>query len=158
MEGKLIIYLIIGVVYFLYSIGKKVEENKKKNATSTPEEAKPVSPPVTNPLEEIMREIKRKQAETDAKKKASMPSPKPLTSSAPKKELLIHEKHKGVFAEGNYERFLTDEEKVERGKLQIENEGIYKIKPIGEEEEEQTGFELDARNAIIGSIIFERKF
>ncbi|MCX6199974.1 MAG: hypothetical protein NTY88_12270 [Bacteroidetes bacterium] len=157
MEGKLIIYLIIGVVYFLYSIGKKVEANKK-SATSTPDETKPVSPPVANPLEEIMREIKRKQTEADAKKKASMPSPKPLTSSIPKKELLIHEKQKGVFAEGNYERFLTDEEKVERGKLQIENEGIYKIKPIGEEEEEQTGFELDARNAIIGSIIFERKF
>ncbi len=158
MESKLIIYLIIGVVYFLYSIGKKVEENKKKNTISTPDEPKPVSPPVANPLEEIMREVKRKQAEAEAKKKASMPSPRPLTSSIPKKELLIHEKQKGVFAEGNYERFLTDEEKVERGKLKIENEGIYKIKSIEEGENEQPVFELDARNAMIGSIIFERKF
>jgi hypothetical protein len=155
VEGKLIIYLIIGVIYFLYSIGKKVEENKN---TTTSDEPKPVSPPAANPLEEIMREIKRKQAEAEAKKKASMPSPRPLTSSTPKKEILIHEKQKGVFAEGNYERYLTDEEKTERGKLQIENEGIYKIKSLGEEEEEQPAFEFDARNAIIGSIIFERKF
>lgn len=157
MEGKLIIYLIIGVVYFLYSVGKKVEENKKKS-TSTSDEPKPVSPPVSNPLEEIMREIKRKQEEAEGKKKASMPAPRPLTSSTPKKEILIHEKQKGVFAEGNYERNLTDEEKVERGKLKIENEGIYKIKPADEEEEEQAAFELDARNAMIGSIVFERKF
>lgn len=157
MEGKLIIYLIIGVVYFLYSVGKKVEENKKKS-TSTSDEPKPVSPPVSNPLEEIMREIKRKQEQAEVKKKASMPAPRPLTSITPKKEILIHEKQKGVFAEGNYERNLTDEEKVERGKLKIENEGIYKIKPADEAEEEQAAFELDARNAMIGSIVFERKF
>ena len=168
MEFKAIAYIIMGVAYFAYSINKKYQEDKERkreapapdNSTPAP---KPVSPPVANPLEDIVREIKRKQAEADAAKKAATPQPKPLTTFQQKKEpkeLLIHQKQKGVFAEGNYERGLTDEEKIERGKLKIENEGIYKIKSVEELEVEESdaAFQLNMRDAIVGSVILERKF
>ena len=104
-----------------------------------------------------------KQAESDTAKKAATQQPKPLTTFQQKKEpkeLLIHQKQKGVFAEGNYERGLTDEEKIERGKLKIENEGIYKIKSVEELEVEESdaAFQLNMRDAIVGSVILERKF
>ena len=165
MEFKAIAYIILGIVYFIYTMNKKVQENKKPTPTNddSAPAPKPVTPPAANPLDEIMREIKRQQAEAEAKKKAAAPQPKPLTTFQQKKEpkeILIHQKQKGVFMEGNYERGLTDEEKIERGKLKIENEGIYKIKSVEEMEAEESGaaFQLDARNAIIGSIIFERKY
>lgn len=165
MEPKVIVYIVVGILYFLYSVGKKAQEKKEPAAPddNTPPVSKPVSPPVSNPLEEIMREVKRKQAEADAKKKLATPQPKPLTSfqqkKQPQKEILIHEKKKGIFEAGNYERDLTDEEITERGKLKIENEGIYKIKTVEEmEAEEENAFDFDARNAIIGSLILEKKF
>ena len=163
MEFKAIIYIIAGIVYFIYSIKKKADEKKSQQPVpdnSTPQ-PKPVTPPTTSPLDEVMREIKRKQAEAEAKKKALTPQPKPLTSfqqKKPEKEILIHQKQKGLFEEGNYERDLTEEEKIERGKLKIENEGIYKIKPIEEMEEEESTYQLDIRDAVIGSVILERKF
>ncbi|HLP50793.1 MAG TPA: hypothetical protein VK154_07910 [Chitinophagales bacterium] len=170
MEFKVIIYIILGIVYFLYSVGKKVQESKKEKSSTSNEpelnpkpEYKPVSPPVANPLDEIMREIKRKQAEQDAQKAKTIVTQKQVTKTQPKaqpKEMLVHQKQKGVFAEGNYERDLTDEEKIERGKLKIENEGIYKIKSVEETEveESESAFKLDIRNAIIGQVILERKF
>ena len=165
MEPKVIIYIVVGILYFLYSVGKKAQEKKEASAPEgnpTPV-SKPVSPPSSNPLEDIMREVKRKQAEAEVKRKQANPIAKPLTSfqqSRPQKDILIHEKKKGVFEEGNYERDLTDEERTERGKLKMENEGIYKIKSVEEMdvEESDAGFQLDARNAIIGSLILERKF
>src|SRR6185436_9262303 len=97
-----------------------------------PPPAKPVSPPAANPLDEVMREIKRKQAEAEAKRKAVTPQPKPLTSFQAKreKEVSIPEKQKPIFVEGDYERNLTAEEKIERGKFKIANEAIYNIKPV----------------------------
>ena len=165
MEFKAIAYIILGIVYFIYTMNKKVQENKKPVPANDDSEPtpKPVTPPAANPLDEIMREIKRKQAETEAKKKAATPQPKPLTTFKQKKEpkeLLIHQKQKGVFMEGNYERGLTDEEKIERGKLKIENEGTYKIKSAEEMEAEESdaAFQLNMLDAIIGSVILERKF
>lgn len=165
MEFKAIAYIILGIVYFIYSMNKKAQENKKTAVpeTDTPTASKPVTPPAANPLEEIMREIKRKQAEAEAAKKAVTPAPKPLTTVQAKtepKEILIHQKQKGIFAEGNYERGLTDEERVERGKLKIANEGIYKIKSSDEMEVEESdaAFQINIREAVIGSVILERKF
>lgn len=165
MEFKAIAYIILGIVYFIYTMNKKVQENKKPtpaNADSAPA-PKPVTPPAANPLEDIMREIKRKQAETEVRKKVSLPQPQPLTTFQQKKEpkeILIHQKQKGIFMEGNYERGLTEEEKIERGKLKIENEGIYKIKSVEEMEVEESdaAFQLNIRDAVIGSVILERKF
>lgn len=165
MEFKAIIYIIAGIVYFIYSMSKKAQENKKQTPAyedSVPA-PKTVSPPTANPLDDIMREIKRKQAEAEAHKKANTPQPKPLNAPKQKtqpKEILIHEKQKGVFAEGNYERGLTEEERIERGKLKIENEGIYKIKSVEEMdvEESDAAFQLNMRDAVLGSVILERKF
>ncbi len=165
MEFKTIIYIVIGIIYFIYSVTKKAQENKQQtpvNSNPTPT-TKPVSPPAANPIDDIMREIKRRQAEAEAQKKVNTPQPKPLNAPKQKtqpKEILIHQKQKGVFAEGNYERGLTDEERIERGKLKIENEGIYKIKSVEEMdvEETETAFQLNMRDAIVGSVILERKF
>jgi hypothetical protein len=154
------------VGYVIYTLVKKSQESKPKpqqqnRPTTTPRTT--VSPPVSNPLDDLMREIKRKQAEAEAAKaKQAMASrPKPLTGNQPKKEpkeLLVREKQKGAFTEGNYERDLTAEERIERGKLKVANEGIYKIKSVEEMEEEERGYELDIRSAIIGSMILERKY
>ncbi|MFN8321146.1 MAG: hypothetical protein U0T74_00685 [Chitinophagales bacterium] len=160
MEFKVIVYIIIGVIYFIHSLSKKKEE--KKNAAPAPGEytPKPVSPP--SPLTDFKREIKKIQEEMEAKKREILEQPKPLQVSPPKpqKEMLIHQKKKGLFEEGNYERDLTDEEKIERGKLKIENEGIYKIKSAEEIEEEElnTSVDLDIKKAVIGSVILERRF
>ena len=172
MEFKVIIYIVIGVLYFLYSMGKKVEEKKKASSSSdnAPPVSKPVSPPVANPLEDIMRELKRKQAE--AQKKAATPQPKPLTTyqqKKPQKEILVRETKRTTFAEGStdyepvYQRELTAEEKIERGNIRLKNEGIYKTQTIEEAQIESDAnrdfaFELDARQAFIGSVIFERKY
>jgi hypothetical protein len=155
MEFKVILYVIGGIGYFIYTVVKKAQEDKANKKTVTPQAetqppAKPVTPPAANPLDDIMREIKRKQAELEAKKPVPKPQAKPLTT----------QKQKGVFQEGNYERDLTPEERIERGKLKIENEGIYKIKTLEEADNEEAAeaFQFDARNAIIGSIILERKY
>ena len=174
MEFKVIIYIVIGVLYFLYSMGKKVEEKKKASSSTdnAPPVSKPVSPPVANPLEDIMRELKRKQSETEAQKKVATSQPKPLTTyqqKKPQKEILVRETKKATFAEGStdyepvYERELTVEEKIERGNIRLKNEGIYKIQTIEEAQTESDTnrdftFDLDARQAFIGSVIFERKY
>ena len=160
MEFKVIVYIIIGVIYFIHSLYKKAEE--KKNAVPSPGDStpKPVSPP--SPLTDFKREIKKIQEEMEAKKREILEQPKPLKVTPPKqqKEMLVHQKKKGLFEEGNYERDLTDEEKIERGKLKIENEGIYRIKSAEEMEEEElnAAVDLDLRKAVIGSVILERRF
>lgn len=174
MEFKVIIYIIAGVLYFIYTMNKKAQENKQsqlpKDDSSAP--PKPVSPPASNPLEDIMREIKRKQAEADAQKKAAMPQPKPLTTyqqKKPQKEILVREVKKAAMLEGSsafepvYERALTEEEKIHGKDIRLKNEGIYKVQTIEELQTEsdsnnQYAYNLDARQAFIGSIIFERKY
>ena len=156
MEFKVIIYILVAIFYFVYTAIKKGQE--QKNVQGKPVN-KPVSPPAAKGFEEILRELQRKQEAAARQSTVSKPTVS-ATSYQPKKqkEVLIHQKQPGVFAEGNYERELTSEEKVERGKLTIANEGIYKIKSAEEQELETTTYQLDARQAIIGSIIFERKF
>lgn len=170
MEFKIIVYIIIGIIYFIYSITKKKQETKP-----TPQgKAKPVSPPVNNTLEDILNEIKRKQAEHEkAQQQKTQPKPQvstqPVYRSKPAKDILVHEKKKKVTEEGTnyesvFEREVTDEEKIERGNIKLANEGIYRIETVEEIEARETAdkelvaIQLDPRNAIIGSIIFERKF
>ena len=173
MEPKVIIYIIVGILYFIYSMSKKAQEKKE---SSQPEDsappAKPVSPPAGNPLEDVVREIKRKQAEMEAKKKAAILQPKPLTSyqqKKPAKEILVREVKKAAMAESTsnyepvYERELTAEEKMHKGDIRLKNEGIYKVQTIEELKTESDAhrdyiFDLDVRRAFIGSIIFERKY
>jgi hypothetical protein len=169
VEFKVIVYIIIGVLYFIHSVTKK--KNEDQPATG-PAKQKPVTPPAYNPLEEVMKEIKRKQAAEQAKKTIQQPS-KPAQQTKPQKttgkDVLVHEKRVTSFEEGMgsmesiYERELTAEEKIERGNIKLENEGAYKLDTIEEAsaKEENQGtyeYEFDARNAVISSIILERKF
>lgn len=168
MEFKVVVYIIIGIIYFLYSVGKKVEEKK---TASAPEGKKPVSPPAANPLEEIMKELKRKQAEEKRKQELYNPKPQPFAQPKPQKnaaDLIVHEKKAAKVEEGFsnvesvYEREVTAEEKIERGNIRLANEGIYKVESIEEmeakEAEQAASFDFDMRNAIVGSIVLERKF
>lgn len=167
MEFKVIIYIVIGIIYFIYTALKKKEED-----TPATGKQKPVTPPAYNPLEEVMKEIQRKQAAEQAKKTIQQkpkPTPKPQQVRTTGKDVLLHEKKVAAFQEGTgslesvYERELTDEEKIERGNLKIENEGVYKIESMEELEARESrqqsyAYNFDARNAIISSIILERKF
>jgi hypothetical protein len=174
MEFKVIVYIIIGVLYFLYTISKKAEEKRKISPVDQEEEpppvAKPVSPPVENPMEEILREIQRKRAGIEKDKKIQITKSKPVQVKQQKKsprEILIHEvKQKGQI-EGSskfepvYDRYLTDEEKIYSSKIQLEEESLYKIQGIDEEKTEDTaesGYNFDARQGFIGRVILERKY
>lgn len=169
MEPKVIIYIVIGILYFLYSMSKKAEEKK---AVGTPPKQKPVTPP--NPLGDIFQEIKRMQAAEEAKRK---PVEKPVVKAMPTaplvidkgSEVFLHERKiktdllDGTWEETVYERDITPEEKSDAGKLKLANEGIYKIETIEEAEaremqEYQLSYKFNARDALIGSIILERKF
>lgn len=170
MEFKVIVYIVIGIIYFIYSVSKKkAEENQTPVG---PAKQKPVTPPAFNPLEEVMKEIQRKQAAEQARKTIQQ-KPKPAAQTKPLKtkgrDVLVSEKKVTAFEEGIgsmesvYERELTDEEKIERGNLKIQNEGAYKIDTLEEaaaKEQNQRSYEyeFDARNAVISSIILERKF
>jgi len=188
MEFKVIVYILGAVIYFIYNARKKALEKQQEVPR---QEETTVSPP--NPLEDIMREMKRKQMEYEAQQKAERPTKstaKPqqpatvttYTKSTPKqkpqpaakakvkgKDILLHERKPTYFEEGVtnynsiYERELTEEEKIMRGDLKIEDEeGIYRIESIEEvearSEKEEAGYPLHLREAVIGSLILERKF
>lgn len=183
VEFKVIVYIVIGVLYFLYSLGKKAQE-KEKAAPKKP--AAPASPNAPNPLDEILQEIKRKQAELERQQNLpkkplvapQKPKPQPLQKPKPKpaqavktgKDVLLHETPVSIYEEGvtnafsSYERVLTAEDLIERGNLRVENEGAYKTESIAEmearekQEMEDSKFVFDPRNAIISSIVLERKF
>jgi hypothetical protein len=100
------------------------------------------------------------------------PKPQPQVVAKQKvkgKDILIHESKSTYFEEGRtnteaiYERELTEEEKIIRGDLKLEDEeGIYRIESIEEaearSEKEERGYPLNLREAVIGSLILERKF
>jgi cell division protein FtsN len=159
VEPKVIIYIVIGILYFIYSISKKAQEQKESQNANQPPAPKSVSPPVAKPLQDIIREINRKQGEAEAKKKAATAAQKPiLKSKQSSKEILVRQKEPTVLIEGSgyepiYERELTEEEKIHRKSIQLQEDGVYHGKP----EVAQT-YEFDARQAFIGSVIFERKF
>ena len=172
MEFKVVVYIIMGIIYFIYSMKKKVDEQKSmgKDKPTT------VSPHVSNPIEEILAEMKKRQdaVQQQAKKQVAKPVTKmrSQTLSSPQKkvqrDVLVHEKKVATFEEGKssyesvFERELTEEEKIERGNLKIANEGIYKTESIDEMEKreasESTQYVLNAREAFVGSLVFERKF
>jgi type IV secretory pathway VirB10-like protein len=164
MEFKAIAYIIIGIIYAVYSIKKKVDE--QKNAPRPPVQSPPTSTAQPNPnaksIDEILREMQRTLEQT--KKPTPPPTPKPASKPKPqpkKQELLVKEKKREtVFEEGStvfgntYERDLTLEEKIHaKSFLATNTEGIGDYV----EQEEYTN-NFDARQAFIGSIIFERKF
>jgi hypothetical protein len=178
MEPKVILYIIIGIIYFVYSIYKKAQENKQASLPkdqsgqlpSSPPTSKPVSAPAANPLEDIMREIRRKQAEDEGRRKLTTAQPKPITVQKKKPfKQSVQVPPKSTTDEGStnyervYERELTEEEKIHSGNIRLKNEGTYKVQTIEELQIESDAnrdyaFEFDMKQAIIGSIILERKY
>ena len=175
MEIKVIVYIIAGILYFFFSMKKKMDEKNKKSVPvneAEPEKPKTVSPPSADSksMQEVLREIKRKQAEQDAKKNLNTPKPvaqkvKKVTQPA---ELLIREKKAATFGEGKtdepvYEDLYGGRATNQRGDIRLENEGIYKIQTMEEAREEadkevMVDYAFDAKQAFIGSIILERKY
>lgn len=174
MEFKVIIYILIGIGYFIYSVMKKSGDEKQQMPKVGPQQQPNVNPPAHNPLEEIMREIKKRQAEEEARKTIQhKPKPQPVTKPKPVrvkgKDVLVHETQATTFQEGisssesSYTRMLTDEDKIERGTLKLENEGVYRIETLEEveaaaEKERNYTYEFNGRDALISSIILERKY
>lgn len=206
MEFKVILYIVGGVAYFIYTAVKAAKERQADKAGN--DKPKPVQAPTTNPFEEITRELKRKQNEQEAQQRRDVQQPKHIPASVREisnearriqndieskkrrdqqqaelvtkskpfdgkgkgKDILIHEKKGKQFQEGisnyesTYERELTAEDKIVRGDLKIENEGVYRIESMAEQEAREaaelanTAYSFNAREAIIGSIILERKF
>ncbi len=167
MEPKVIIYLIGGVLYFLYTISKKAQEKQAppKTGGDSDTATKPIKPPVANPMEDILREIKRSYNEAEQRKKIK--EPEPITSSKrlsskPAKELFIHEKKKATFGQGAADAPVyqnSNDEKILKDYETGIKEGVtYKIPTAEEVAEEADFYRFDARQAFIGSVIFERKY
>jgi hypothetical protein len=87
----------------------------------------------------------------------------------PPKDLFIKEKKKATFGEGAndapiYEREETQWDRTARGgDIKLKNEGIYRVETMEEaralaDNPEETTYDFDAKQAFIGSLIFERKF
>ena len=174
---KLIIYAIGGVLYFLYTAWKKSQEPQKpapkpqpQNETPVNTQPKPVKPTFSSTLEEIRQEIKQKQTEAEKQNKPlTIPRAQPIVQkTTPAKDLFIHEKKKATFGQGAddapvYEREVPASEKIVRGDIKLKNEGIYRVETMEEaralaDKTEESSYEFDAKQAFIGSIIFERKF
>lgn len=154
MEFKTIVYILLGIIYFLYSISN----NKKEQKQNTPkaDSPKPVEPPSL--LKDILAEIQRKQREEEARQQFQLPIPPPepakktLISSASKTK----SKPEVMFEEGVSTTVAQiTEPRAKRGNT---NSEIYSIKSSDEIEAEQAAFELDIRKAVIGSVILETKF
>jgi hypothetical protein len=178
MEAKLVIYIIAGIIYFVYTMVKKANEQKNSTPppprTTSPDtstQSRPIKPPASNPLEEVMAEIRRKQALAEAQKKivtAQQTKPQPTFQKSAPKDIFIHEKKKATFGEGAndapvYERELLPSEKTVRGDIKLKNEGVYRVETMEEaralaDNPETTVYDFDAKQAFIGSLIFERKF
>jgi uncharacterized protein YllA (UPF0747 family) len=131
MEFKVIVYTVLGILYFLYSIGKKAEQ-KNKPAPSVEEEVpqqKPVTPSVAKPFRDVMRELNRKKEAEEAMRKLSQ------TESA---AVVPTTQQSNYATKGNTASFKP---------------ALMELVP-----EEETAYDIDVRQAFIGSIIFERKF
>jgi hypothetical protein len=175
---KLIIYAIGGILYFLYTAWKKQQEPQKPVPKSVPQteapvenEPRPIRPPAHIPFKEAIAEEKRKQAAAEARKKLSTTTQTAQTvfqKPAQPKDIFIHEKKKATFGQGAddapvYERDVPASEKIVRGDIKLKNEGIYRVETMEEaralaDNTDVSVYEFDAKQAFIGSVIFERKF
>ena len=174
MEIKFIIYIVGGILYFFY---KKTQDAKKNvpppvnEPAQTTQQPRPIKPPAYNPLEEAGRELQRRQAAAEARKKAAMPERKPLLTAQKAdtpKDIFIREKKQATFGQGAddapvYEDELPVSAKMERRNIRLENEGIYKVETMEEaralaDQVAVSDYDFDAKQAFIGSIIFERKY
>ena len=143
MEGKAIIYIIGGIVYLIYTFYKN-----KSEAANQPSH-KTTKPVVSNPIEEVLEQMR----------KAAAPKPQPEAKPAKTqqqvfkgKDIFVREKANSNFEEGMAAYKTFDEEQFKEG------ESI--VKPISEmdTQEAEPVYNFTLRDAVIQSVILERKF
>ncbi len=160
MEFKTIVYLILGVAYFAYSAYKNA---KTKEVEKPKHSSKPAAPKPKNWLDEA---IEKMQQEAEKAKQQAQPRAKPFQQPKPAaskqsrnlaRETLVREVsshqpfEEGEFAGATYERPLTAEEILHNERMRA----AQNIEIVAVEEETSS---INAREAFIGSLIFERKF
>lgn len=160
VELKIIFYIVIGIGYFIFSAYKKVQEESAKQNTN---KRKVVSPKQSTTFDEVVEQMKREMQtrKVTQQKKSYSPAktqPKSQTIYHPPNQILVQEKQSNFFEEGNaaepeYERALTAEEILHNERMKAAQS--VKLENISDGE---SGYELNVREAFIGSIIFERKF
>jgi hypothetical protein len=167
-----IVFIIIALIFYLYSKGKKAQEqqqqNQQKPGGGTPTYTPQNQAKKEKTIDEILRELQQ-QVEGAKEVKKQPAKPKPLfeqqeqpSQKSTGSDILLHERRTTTkeLEEGKsayepvYERELTDEEKIERGTLKLQNEGAYKI----EEEVEKAAFIFDPQQALISSVILDRPY
>lgn len=153
MDFKVILYIIFGIGYFIYTSYTKAKEEEAKKT--------PKAPKQPSTFDEVMKRI---QQELQEKSQPTMPKP---AINTPKKQESFSSKNKGLLQEKapyNYEEGFAEEAKYERPLTSEEilyNERMKVINAKQEEiiqEETTEPYNFIAREAMIGSIIFERKF
>lgn len=160
MEVKVLIYIILGIGYFFYAIYKKAQEKKQeaqRKSIGTNPSPTPVAPPAYKSLSEIMKEVKQKQAAYEAEQRAKTILPqkttKPIPQSKRQQESLLKEMKAAGEIEGQEN---SESASVKRQAIADEKKAMQSV--YENTEDTSTGYELDARQALIGSIIFERKY
>ncbi len=157
MEFKVIVYIVLGIGYFIYSAYKKVNDEQAKPAkpkrVNVPNQPKPKSW-LDEAIEKMQQEAEKAMQQTSPPQKAKTPKQRPLA----KRDIIVHEVRRNVpFEEGAsgeavYERELTSEEILHNERMRaaksVEIEAI----------KEETSVLINPREAFIGSVIFERKF
>lgn len=140
MEAKGIFYLLMGLVYLVYSLTKKSKDQPKK--TNAPQ------PKKRSTFDEAIEEFKSKQqqikdvaVETQNKKPTKQ------------KDIFVKEKINPVFEEGKSVYKVYEEASFAEGGSQIQF-----VDEMPVQEESSANFNLDIRSGIINSIILERKF
>ena len=108
--------------------------------------------------------MKRQQADKAVQKKeAAQTLLSKQTEKQTAKELFIHEKKKASFGSGAADAPIfeptKDEENIFEKDNRISNETAYHLPSIATANAaDESAFEFDAKQAFIGTIIFERKF
>lgn len=156
MDFKVILYIIFGIGYFIYTSYTKAKEEEAKKLPKTPQ-----APKQPSTFDEVIRRI---QQELQENKQNTTPK---TVAPQPKKQEVFQPKNKGLLQETaafNYEEGFAEEAKYERPLTSEEilyNERMKAINAKQEEiiqEETTEPYQFNAREAMIGSIIFERKF
>jgi hypothetical protein len=166
-EIKVVLYIMGGIGYFIYSIYKKnKEEQEKKALAEQKRKASTQPPPVVyqqpNPkpapkgAESFDDYNKRTTAKPSPAKKVTKPiaAARPSTVAKPKQFLIADEGAsfggEGTAYEQKYTRPITSEEKI--------HDEITNSRAISGEIIEEEVLNINVREALIGSFIFERKF
>jgi hypothetical protein len=157
MEFKVLIYILIGIGYFLYTTyRKKLSEMTKKSSSQPPKTVR-----IGKSIDEILEQMTR-PAPTESRpiqqKKVEHQPPSQQPVYKPKQTTWLQEKSIAAAEEGNmgepeYVRPLTAEEILHNERMRAAH--FVNLDAI---EDDNPAYQLNVREALIGSIILERKF